>query len=632
MKNCSICYKLLTVLAILMMALSLYAQQGSAPFLQEGKKWNYCYPVEADFWGSFSLTVAGDTVVGQYTCKKIVRTYWLTRKSLEALLYEEGTKVYEVTTAAGDANLRLLYDFSLKKGSKTRDEETGTVFMVTGIDTVSCMGHRYQRQRLTADDFQTEWIAGIGGTKGLLYPLVSPDDDYTRLISCEEGGKVVFVTQEATASTQADSYIPLVEEGKTWVYNEAASAARDISYRISGDTLIGGKAYKKLYEKQGLNGEYKYYGALREPDRRVYLLMAGELKEHLLYDFYLSVNYDECEDETGMVSQVACIMPLRSSEGRLLRERDMKCYRPNQPQPMMTGLMPWIEGVGAKDRLPFQKAAYTGAKLQGCYNKDSVCICKFDDQIDTDWSMFPYPVLLVPRKHLVKDRRRWDYGIADTGEVSISQWLDGDTLIGGQQYAKLYEQCDAGEPRLCGALRERQCDFGGIDSCVVYLYDFTLEKEYLLMRQGMFTADGYPDKADRQELYNLLTDSLQTCTIVKSKNISSADHTYRVMYLQTAEADTLRWVEGIGYEASGLLMGKDAQVYSLMSCYDGEVCIYTTIAEAQPPVPDGIVTLAQRTKSRKPFSSAFYDLQGRRLTGTPQHGVYVKDGRKYVVK
>ena len=31
-------------------------------------------------------------------------------------------------------------------------------------------------------------------------------------------------------------------------------------------------------------------------------------------------------------------------------------------------------------------------------------------------------------------------------------------------------------------------------------------------------------------------------------------------------------------------------------------------------------------------ASPVFDLQGRRLTGTPQHGVYVKDGRKYVVK
>ena len=620
---------------MLPLPLLLHAQNGSGLFLQNGKKWNYySAAVEETYgWGYYALSVGGDTIVGSHVCKMIVKSPVFSGDAMVALLYEKDKKVFEIPLSQTDNKARLLYDFSLECGGSAYDEASKTQYTVTAVDTVSCLGRKFRRQYLSSGDSQAEWIEGVGSKRGLLNALSCPDGDDTRLVSCEKDGVTLFATREADSPTPADRYIPLVEEGKTWVYTDVSADSRDISYLIGGDTIIAGRGYKKLYEKRGLHGEYRYYGALREPDRRVYLLMAGESQEHLLYDFYLSVPLDECEDETGLVSRLGdVIRPLRTENGSQLRIYNVLRFRPGSHLPV-TGYTPWVEGVGAQDRLPFPKAGQTRAWLLGCYDADGVCICKREDLTDEDWLYYPYPVLQVPRKPVAVEGRRWEYGLAGTGEPVLRQWIEGDTIIGGQRYALLYEQRGDDEPRLCGAMRESQCDFGWVDSCKVYCYDLASQQEHLLMRQGMVSPEGYPPHTDKQQVYEPMTGMDRTFTMALARNISSADHTYRVMHLLTAEGDTLRWVEGIGYEERGLLSGADAANYTLLSCYDDETCIYSTVTAEQPFIPDDIKDLPTPSSLRHALSSsAVYDLQGRRLNGVPQRGVYIRDGRKVVVK
>ena len=57
--------------------------------------------------------------------------------------------------------------------------------------------------------------------------------------------------------------------------------------------------------------------------------------------------------------------------------------------------------------------------------------------------------------------------------------------------------------------------------------------------------------------------------------------------------------------------------------------IYTgTVLPLEAYYPTGI----QKTLNEKSTMSSFYDLSGRRLNGEPQHGVYIKDGKKVVIK
>ena len=94
------------------------------------------------------------------------------------------------------------------------------------------------------------------------------------------------------------------------------------------------------------------------------------------------------------------------------------------------------------------------------------------------------------------------------------------------------------------------------------------------------------------------------------------------------------WVEGIGSSLFGIYNGiypptlsSGITDHSVLSVYDGDELIFEE-DDFMAPAVTAIKTVT-RDESE---NSAFYDLQGRRLTDTPQRGVYIRGGRKYVVK
>ena len=91
-------------------------------------------------------------------------------------------------------------------------------------------------------------------------------------------------------------------------------------------------------------------------------------------------------------------------------------------------------------------------------------------------------------------------------------------------------------------------------------------------------------------------------------------------------------VEGVGGE-TGLLpilnIIEDGSRTTFVGCYDGDECIFSA-KDFDAPIaqPTGIATVANR---RTP-SSPVHDLQGRRLKSPTRHGLYIRDGRKMVVR
>lgn len=127
----------------------------------------------------------------------------------------------------------------------------------------------------------------------------------------------------------AQQYHPMPTENVVWreytreILGSSHSISRDFQYYMSGDTLISGKIYHKLY-KSGRNYSYYwggkdstdyadlYVGAIREDSvKRVYLFDTSEV---LLYDFNLDIgdtitamygavgNYTYIVDEIDSVS------------------------------------------------------------------------------------------------------------------------------------------------------------------------------------------------------------------------------------------------------------------------------------------------------------------------------------------
>ena len=96
------------------------------------------------------------------------------------------------------------------------------------------------------------------------------------------------------------TYRPLVEEGKTWKYTPSTYTKEfsdcpypDCFFTISGDTIINGTDYKKMYikcERAMEDDNPVYLLAIRESNKTVYVLSNLMEEERILYDFNFSVN------------------------------------------------------------------------------------------------------------------------------------------------------------------------------------------------------------------------------------------------------------------------------------------------------------------------------------------------------
>ena len=101
----------------------------------------------------------------------------------------------------------------------------------------------------------------------------------------------------------AHVYTPMAVEGMHWVCTTQSNYHR-IEYKIEGDTAINNTAYKrvyKMYRDEYGDEQFHYFGAVRDQERRTYILYAEESEhakqlqsrcdpqtgELLLYDFSL---------------------------------------------------------------------------------------------------------------------------------------------------------------------------------------------------------------------------------------------------------------------------------------------------------------------------------------------------------
>ena len=95
------------------------------------------------------------------------------------------------------------------------------------------------------------------------------------------------------------------------------------------------------------------------------------------------------------------------------------------------------------------------------------------------------------------------------------------------------------------------------------------------------------------------------------------------------------WVEGIGSSLFGIYNGiypptltSGITDHSVLSVYDGDELIFEE-DDFMAPAVTAIKTVTQEKPGK---NSTFFDLQGRRITARPQRGLYIRDGKKYVVK
>ena len=89
------------------------------------------------------------------------------------------------------------------------------------------------------------------------------------------------------AQTSALDYRPFAQDGKIWVAQVGLIMENIYGNRIDGDTLINGEIWKKVYNYWGSEEKSEYYAAIRDVEKKVYIIAKGSNKARLLYDFDL---------------------------------------------------------------------------------------------------------------------------------------------------------------------------------------------------------------------------------------------------------------------------------------------------------------------------------------------------------
>ena len=428
-------------------------------------------------------------------------------------------------------------------------------------------------------------------------------------------------------SAMSQEYRPLLSDGKSWVeYRGEPVYEYNYESYLSGDTVINGKKYFKLY-RRGFSRQYDsngwytaaawngdYATALREEDRRVY-----NSSGRLLYDFNLAVG-DVVELEKNKVTTVIAIDSVWVGTHRYRRlrvnERDVS-YGPNN-----TGVEgDWIEGIGSTAGL-LRSSGWTtlgnGGTLVECY-EDGERIYSVDDYRAGG---------TAPTPRYGIEGRTWRYMYVgkeavsgccamDDRDADLLMTVRGDTITTGFRAKKMYA-CSA---RIYGdtqwhyafALREEQPDV------------FVVPDEWSGKRPLMTLA--YLSSKNIVA-FSTTTGKSGSWVVKGHDNLTSQG----VFYTMITFTDGTSWIEGIGHSDCGLRLTAPNEArdslsrYILTSCYDGDRCIY------RRKDYQAFTDIKNYSASQVSAACPIADLQGRRLTTPPRRGLYIRDGRKYVAR
>ncbi len=240
-----------------------------------------------------------------------------------------------------------------------------------------------------------------------------------------------------------------------------------------------------------------------------------------------------------------------------------------------------------------------------------------------------------PELAFVKEGKVWNCHKPTLGYYSYI--IEGDTTISchGKEYKKVWitdeHQFGDTERHYFGAVRQ----FGDY----VYLIEKDTKREYMLydfgIRKGGVMAFPFENtwlpEEEKDDVFYLLYAGTGEQVI---NGITRA----RVGFIPYCEsrgfwADSWSWfsvLEGVGSGGDPFCMARntpyDAGKYNLVSCYEGDTCIYTWDWDL-----NGISRAKADTQGEEKDKDGIYDLQGRRLPSVPAKGIYIKDG-KVVVK
>lgn len=252
----------------------------------------------------------------------------------------------------------------------------------------------------------------------------------------------------------------------------------------------------------------------------------------------------------------------------------------------------------------------------------------------------------------VEDNKTWETYIGDTPECVYYNCIDGDTIINGESWKKVYNSF--AWPEFNNSYYVAVRDVGKKVYAIAkgsnkprLLYNYDL-KVGSLLRCGvegnafgcLLDTDEQPDTLLGFEFKAYLrVESIDTVNMFgvdrRRLKLTMLDP-YKSDFM--AEEDggirgNIVWIEGIGSGAGPFLpwlplpqLWPDGISY--LSCAIGKNCIFNSKGFYNDPISSSIGSTQQITTVSNPL----FDMLGRHLNSQLQKGLYIQNGRKVVVK
>lgn len=445
--------------------------------------------------------------------------------------------------------------------------------------------------------------------------------------------------------------VPFVEEGKTWkmeyiqgpFFNPYSTLEK---LTIEGDTLIGGRIWKKMYYSG--NGVRRLATALYEEDGKVYYLPhIGATEGKPIYDFsmktgdkgvFYNPSYtDGLRHEDGKEYSHDYVIPVTIVDvGKEEYNMDRRnCLFVSTLDETDYHDLVWIEGVGnISNPLNYADINNVGG------NKYHLIECRVGTTTLYSDNRFESARFTEEGKTWrVERRKRYDLEHHTDAPSTFEKYvIEGDTtLFGNLTWKKLYFIDEAtGKKTFVTALtkdpnqspnnRIYYLPYAGATYRAL-LYDFGIPSHNLCTLYELGEADRLPTKDEYVE-------TMVECNIQDIYTVESQGH-----YLDKFEAIGSRnrifydYVEAVGNTIHPFKFIKYSspdcdETSHVVECSVGGKVIYSEPVWKEPTT--GIENVRDNESMAK--ENALYDLSGRRIYQTPKHGVYIRNGRKFIVK
>ena len=473
-----------------------------------------------------------------------------------------------------------------------------------------------------------------------------------------------------TSDKIENGYQKMLVEGKVWNYTyHTLDGDQKMSIEVEGDTVIKDSKCHKLYlclpDKRFLYGCYyeenndisdvyaymmldiqKENGRLvmkpqetASPCRLLYSFMSKGVT--ITYGWLPSYHFDMMSSAVIRrsarydINTVDIPYPIIPSRCELIRIDDDYFART-----LMTDLQKrdtvetWVSGVGERYWGIMQPIAGVGkddggewVEFESCEENGRCLFTKAD---------FKLEALHQDYRPFVEDNKIWTCSGNPYGADIFYFRLQGDTLVNNQNCLKLYSQNRYNNGKILyeGALYEKDkrvyINKPEASECSL-LYDFSLKPgedvNLFITELSLYDiADGVYALTDVFELH--AGQLLRIMVFYETAHFSNEKIVHYGQFLGN-------WIEGVG--PGYMLDVLDNTGFNLIGGSYGR-CIIDCSVNGQSIYRTTDYDDRMRTSIPKPIrmdettSSLLYDLQGRHLNGKPTKGIYIQNGKKYVVK